>query len=73
MKFPALCPRCKQGPDLHRITIEEIPHPIFVCYECDATYEKEEDIRAIRFRDYSQWATEKGLDPNPTDLRQSDD
>ena len=63
MKFPALCPRCEQGHDLHRVYIEGIPQPVFVCHECDATYEKEEDISESLFEDFSRWAEAKGLDP----------
>jgi hypothetical protein len=61
MELPALCPRCRQGPDLHRILINGTATPVFVCFECDATYEKEEDIANLRFHDFDQWAEAKGL------------
>ena len=73
MKFPVLCPRCQQGPDLHRVTIKEFGRPFFLCYECEAVYEKEEDIAAKQFRDFNEWAEERGLDPHFTNLTKIDD
>ena len=63
MKFPTLCPRCQQGPVLHRVLVAGLAKPIFVCYECEAVYEKEEDIAAMQFRDFGQWAEEKASIP----------
>ena len=57
---------------MHRVLVAGLAKPIFVCYECEAAYEKEEDIAAMRFRDFGQWAEEKGLDPNPAALVEAD-
>jgi transposase-like protein len=55
MTFPLVCPRCRQGPDVHRVWIPELSRTLFVCHECDAVYESEGDIAERRFSDLSSY------------------
>ena len=73
MKFPTQCPRCEQGLLLHRVRVVGVVQPVFVCYECDATYDSESDIAARHFKDLRQWAAERGLDSTSTSLVKMDD
>ena len=61
--FPYLCPRCNQGPDLHRIRVEGLEGIIYVCHECDATWFSEAAITSECHQDYSAVLAERGLDP----------
>jgi transposase-like protein len=63
MTFPTLCPRCQQGPDLHRVRVPEIDRVLFICHECDATFASETDIAQNRFADLSQYLSRFGLTP----------
>jgi transposase-like protein len=63
MTFPYLCPRCNQGPDLHRIRVEGLNEIIYVCHECDATWFSEDAITSKRHMDYTAVLAELGLDP----------
>ncbi len=61
--FPYLCPRCKQGPDLHRIRVEGLDGIIYVCYECDATWFSEDVIVSESPQDFNAVLVRHGLDP----------
>ena len=63
MKFPAMCPRCKQGPDLHRVRIAGLVDIIFVCHECDATWLTIEAIGNCPPHVFETYLRENGLDP----------
>ena len=60
--FPYLCPRCKQGPDLHRIKVEGLDEIIYVCYECDATWFSEDAITCECHQDLNAVLAQHGLD-----------
>jgi hypothetical protein len=61
--FPIICPRCKQGPDLHRVRVMGLNDLIFVCHECDATWLSSESIGQVRALDFEKYLREQGLDP----------
>ncbi|MEM1060146.1 MAG: hypothetical protein AAGK14_12925 [Verrucomicrobiota bacterium] len=61
-RFPLLCPRCRQGPDLHKVKIPEIKQTLYVCFECDATWIHEEEIGKIPPMDYTTYLRGKRVD-----------
>ncbi len=63
MTFPQLCPRCEQGPDLHRVRVPELARILFICFECDAVFDSEQDILRRRLFNLSSYLEPHGLTP----------
>jgi hypothetical protein len=61
--YPMVCPRCGQGPDLHKVRVAGIDEPLFVCFECDATWLDENTIGQFGSTDFETYLRGRGVDP----------
>lgn len=61
--YPTICPRCNQGPDIYKISVEGIAIPLFVCQECDAVWLVQEEIGKVMPEDFETFLKKRGVDP----------
>ena len=56
------CPRCEQGLVVLAL-IRKTGEPICICDECDAVWVNSENIQKVNFIDYTEFMSERNLDP----------
>lgn len=65
--YPRKCPRCKQGKELHKVFQNQLRQILYICSECDATWEREEDILGGMYFDRGNYYAERGIDSTQDD------